>query len=71
MSKDIPHDMDIHRYHGPQQPAMPPEEAFSVLPLKAPAHKALKRRALETDFRFLHIETGSLKCSCNLEACML
>ena len=55
MSKEIPYDVNIHRYQGVKQPEMPQEGATkAVLSLKALAHQAIKmKRASEMDFRFM------------------
>ena len=54
MSKEIPYDVNIHRYSGTKQPDMPQNAACkSVLSLKALAHQTLvKKRAFEVDFGF-------------------
>ncbi|KAK1874978.1 Myosin-1 [Dissostichus eleginoides] len=54
-SPDIPYDIDIHRYQGPKQPPMPPDEATkAVCSLKSLAHQVVVvTRASEAALSFL------------------
>ncbi|KAI9518252.1 hypothetical protein NQZ68_038918 [Dissostichus eleginoides] len=54
-SQDIPYDIDIHRYQGPKQPPMPPDEATkAVCSLKSLAHQVVVvTRASEAALSFL------------------